>query len=305
MICARGKLFRAGSFAAAAAVVAIVGSARFNGEAWRGSGSRQAAHAKSAHARVACPVCHAGAERPSGSVCLDCHPPGKTAGDRLRVVERFSADRENSVARTVFRSKRRNIHEAHLRPGVSILYTAADERRQVIPRVEVGDAAAHSEVYEDAAAGALPADARTHLMDCVDCHNRTAHAFDAPSRALDRVLSDDTLSPSLPFIKRAGLELLLGRYAGRAEVLAGIRAGLARFYREREPETWEKRRAEIGGAAEVLAGIYQADWADYPDNLGHTRFPGCFRCHDGRHTSADGAVIPSDCRVCHELFGDR
>ncbi len=299
MIDVRGKLFRAGSFAAAVAVAAMFGSARFNGEAWPGSEAQHAAHAKSAHARVACRVCHAGGEQPSGRVCLDCHPPGKAAGDRLRVLEHFSADRENSVTRTVLRTKRRTIHEAHLRAGIFILYTASDEKRQVIPRVEVGDAAARSEVYEDRSAGALPGGARAHLMDCIDCHNRTAHAFDPPSRALDRVLSEDTLSPSLPYIKRAGLELLLRRYAGRAEALAAIRAGLALFYREQDPETYEKRRAEIRGAAEMLARIYQRDWADYPDNLGHTRFPGCFRCHDGRHTNAGGAAIPSDCRVCH------
>jgi hypothetical protein len=144
--------------------------------------------------------------------------------------------------------------------------------------------------------------AGAHAMDCTDCHNRTGHAFDPPSRSLDRVLSEDTLSPSLPFIKRAGLELLLGRYAGRAEALTRIRAGLARFYRERDPETYEKRRAEIGGAAEVLAGIYQREWGDYPDNLGHTRFPGCFRCHDGRQTSPSGVAIPGGCQTCHETL---
>ena len=183
---------------------------------------------------------------------------------------------------------------------LSIRFAATDAKRAAIRRVEVRD-----EVYEDREAGALPAGASTHLMDCIDCHNRTAHAFEPPSRALDRVLSEDTLSPSLPFIKRAGLELLLGRYAGHVEALAGIRAGLARFYREQDPEIYEKHRAEIGGVAEVLAGIYQRDWGDYPDNLGHTRFPGCFRCHDGRHTTARGAAIPSDCRTCHEMMGDQ
>jgi hypothetical protein len=26
-------------------------------------------------------------------------------------------------------------------------------------------------------------------------------------------------------------------------------------------------------------------WGTYPNNLGHTDFPGCFRCHDGSHSS--------------------
>lgn len=310
---ARRKLFRAAGLAAVVAVAAIVGSSPFPGEGRRGGMERHyAAHARSAHARVACRVCHVahpvpGGARPPARICLECHPPREAVEDGLRVAERFAADARNSrtvlLMRMGAKRKWRGIHGAHLRAGVSILYTAADAKRQVIPRVEVRDPVrGRSEVYEDADAGRLPAGASAHTMDCTDCHNRTAHAFEPPSRALDRVMSAETLSPSLPLIKQAGLELLLARYTGPNEVLAGIRNGLARFYRERDPDAYEKRRAEIGGAADVLARIYQRDWATYPDNLGHTGFPGCFRCHDGRHTTPRGAVIPSDCEACHELL---
>ena len=40
----------------------------------------------------------------------------------------------------------------------------------------------------------------------------------------------------------------------------------------------------------------------YPNNLGHTDFPGCFRCHDGSHAEAGGATINQDCGACHELI---
>ncbi len=41
----------------------------------------------------------------------------------------------------------------------------------------------------------------------------------------------------------------------------------------------------------------------YPNNLGHDPFPGCFRCHDGMHTTADGErSIESDCTTCHALL---
>jgi hypothetical protein len=43
-------------------------------------------------------------------------------------------------------------------------------------------------------------------------------------------------------------------------------------------------------------------WGTYPDNLGHTDFPGCFRCHDGNHSSADGRTISNDCATCHDLL---
>jgi hypothetical protein len=29
---------------------------------------------------------------------------------------------------------------------------------------------------------------------------------------------------------------------------------------------------------------------------------GCFRCHDGNHTSADGRTIKGDCDTCHTIL---
>jgi hypothetical protein len=40
----------------------------------------------------------------------------------------------------------------------------------------------------------------------------------------------------------------------------------------------------------------------HPNNLGHNDFPGCFRCHDASHTSADGQSITNDCDTCHNLL---
>ena len=41
-------------------------------------------------------------------------------------------------------------------------------------------------------------------------------------------------------------------------------------------------------------------WGTYPNNLGHMDFPGCFRCHDGSHTAANGKTITQDCNTCHQ-----
>ena len=37
-------------------------------------------------------------------------------------------------------------------------------------------------------------------------------------------------------------------------------------------------------------------------NIGHTDFPGCFRCHDGSHNAKDGKSISQDCNACHNLL---
>jgi hypothetical protein len=31
-------------------------------------------------------------------------------------------------------------------------------------------------------------------------------------------------------------------------------------------------------------------------------YPGCFRCHDGSHTSKDGKTLSNDCSLCHNLL---
>jgi hypothetical protein len=44
-----------------------------------------------------------------------------------------------------------------------------------------------------------------------------------------------------------------------------------------------------------------ADWSAYPENIGHWRSPGCFRCHDGLHESNDGRTISTSCDTCHAI----
>jgi hypothetical protein len=43
-------------------------------------------------------------------------------------------------------------------------------------------------------------------------------------------------------------------------------------------------------------------WGTYPNNLGHTDYPGCFRCHDGSHATADKKTITQDCSTCHQML---
>jgi hypothetical protein len=41
-------------------------------------------------------------------------------------------------------------------------------------------------------------------------------------------------------------------------------------------------------------------WGTYPSNLGHTDAPGCFRCHDDSHSTAQKKTITQDCGACHQ-----
>jgi hypothetical protein len=43
-------------------------------------------------------------------------------------------------------------------------------------------------------------------------------------------------------------------------------------------------------------------WGVYPNNIGHTDYTGCFRCHDDRTGDKAGRTIPQDCTTCHQLL---
>jgi hypothetical protein len=71
----------------------------------------------------------------------------------------------------------------------------------------------------------------------------------------------------------------------------------------------ETYQAEIQAAVATLQDIYnqivfqeqKIDWNTHPDNLGHKDFPGCFRCHDGKHLTGDEEAIRLECNLCHSV----
>ena len=147
-------------------------------------------------------------------------------------------------------------------------------------------------------------------MDSIDCHNRPAHAFELPENAVDQRMSRGLVSPELPFIRKKALELLKANYPDRETAQKQIEEGINNYYRMAYPEIYNGKRALVEQSADNVAKIYlrnifpemKVNWGVHPNNLGHNDFPGCFRCHDGSHTSADGQTISNDCNACHNLL---
>ena len=47
----------------------------------------------------------------------------------------------------------------------------------------------------------------------------------------------------------------------------------------------------------------KVNWRTYPNDIGHSLYTGCFRCHDEKHkTSAGQTVRASDCKSCHTII---
>jgi formate-dependent nitrite reductase cytochrome c552 subunit len=249
----------------------------------------------------------------SAETCEQCHSRDKAAGPRLRVISHFKDDEANSRTETVLLMQvgggaYGGIHGAHLGPGIRIRYAAADKKRQEIPWVEYRSATGTRTYVASGAKpesiGAMP----VFEMQCVDCHNRAAHSFETPERAIDDAMAHGEIATGLPHVKKAGLELLKGSYSSGDEAAQKIPAALASFYQRQLPEAAAKRSEEIRFTGQSVAAIYRRNvfpdlkvtWGTYPNNMGHTDYPGCFRCHDDSHSTSDKKTITQDCGSCHQ-----
>jgi hypothetical protein len=147
-------------------------------------------------------------------------------------------------------------------------------------------------------------------MDCMDCHNRPAHSYDLPERGVDKAMAAGLISSALPFAKKKGVEILKGNYLTREEAAQKIPAAFAKYYQDAYPAIFAQRQAEISQSGKQLLEVWNRNifpemkvtWGAYPMNIGHTDFPGCFRCHDGGHNAQDGKSISQDCNACHNLL---
>jgi formate-dependent nitrite reductase cytochrome c552 subunit len=183
----------------------------------------------------------------------------------------------------------------------------------VIPQVTYTDDSGKVTVYNSTDVKVKPEDlarGEHRDMDCMDCHNRPTHIFQLPERALDLAMTQGSISPKLPFIKKEALEALKRQYPDHPTAEREIATFLDNFYRTGYVQVYAADSIALKNAIGAVQSIYAQNifpemkitWGTYPNNLGHTDFPGCFRCHDGNHTSADGRTISNDCATCHDLL---
>jgi hypothetical protein len=97
--------------------------------------------------------------------------------------------------------------------------------------------------------------------------------------------------------------LLKAEYKSRQEAESAIAAGFAKNYAGVD-------QASVDQAVKTVKAIYNRNvfpemkvtWGTYINNLGHTDFPGCFRCHDDGHVAKGGEKVSQDCDSCHRLL---
>ena len=201
----------------------------------------------------------------------------------------------------------------HIANANTIEYIARDSGRQDIPWVRPTDRSGKVTVYQSADNPLKPeqlAAAHPRVMDCIDCHNRPTHIYHAPVDSVDAALRSNRIDHNLPYIKKEAVQTLTKTYPSTDQALSSIARILTTFYQTNYPRLTKTNPQLVAAAVTEVQRIYQhnffpdmkVNWRAYPDHIGHMNFSGCFRCHDGNHTSADGKSIVHDCNACHTII---
>ena len=259
--------------------------------------------------------------RPAQQTCEQCHWPAKFWGEQLATRAHYASDERNTRREINLliktggggvRGLSQGIHW-HMNISEKVWYIASDERRQVIPWMRAEDSSGRVTEYTSTD-NPLTAEQRQRAemrrMDCVDCHNRPSHRYLPPSRAVDLSLEAGSIPANLPFIKKVAVEAMVQPYATAAEADRGIERYIRAFYEKEYPAVAKAYEERVRPAVEEVKRAFhrnffpemKVNWQVYPDNIGHKEFPGCFRCHDGKHVNEQGIPLNSSCSICHDFL---
>ncbi len=257
--------------------------------------------------------------RPARDTCEQCHWPDRFVGDRLKVNTTYDNDEESTELKTVLLlrvggiegRKAHGIHW-HVDPEHTIRYRS-DETREQIYEVELtGPDGATKTFYaggDPANGDATEGEGIWRTMDCVDCHNRPTHIYQLPAEAVDDAIQQGRIDRSLPYVRRQAVKAIQQSYDSQEAAREGIGSALKAYYDEHYPDIGGDD-PRVTATADALVGIYSRNvfpamnvgWGTYPNHIGHVDFPGCFRCHNDEHATADGEAISQDCDTCHTLL---
>jgi hypothetical protein len=258
--------------------------------------------------------------RPARDTCEQCHWPEKFHGDKIQQKFEYADDEQNTETVTTLRihvgggSERLGLATGihwHMSVANRVEYIAADDKRQVIPWVQLTDASGN--VREYMAEGVTREDLEgreRRVMDCMDCHNRPSHPMAASAeRAVDAVIARGEIPRTLPFVRREAVKAVKGTYSGESAALDAIAMALRDFYRTEHQNVYMSRRQDVEKAVAAAQRVYQRNvfpemnvgFGTYPNNIGHMDVPGCFRCHDEGHKTPEGRTISQDCETCHTI----
>ena len=260
--------------------------------------------------------------RPARETCEKCHWTQAFYFDQVKIITHFGNDPANTPEKTVLAL---SIGGGLAREGLGygihwhvqnpVTFIAQGPDSQVIPWVSA-TINGKQVVYKDPTAGLTDKDiaaAKKKTMDCIDCHNVVTHGFASPETVVDTVLTQKLADARLPSFRAKAVSAISANLGDSVKMNAALDA-LANSYAN-DPALPADVKKAAGPSVKAVkdyatkSAFPQAKiiWSTYPNNVGHKDFPGCFRCHDGRHVTSDAGVPPErkvirlHCNICHNI----
>jgi len=263
--------------------------------------------------------------RPERQTCEECHRPEMFHGDKLYIKDRFLPDEKNTHVQTVLLMKigsggyegrkAQGIHW-HISEKHQVSYRHIDAAQEDIVEVWLKDGGQkthfYKSTYSEGELESFTSFGTVRQMDCMDCHNRPTHVFRSADEALDEKIAIGLISRDIPFIKRQAHEAISHDYDTIENALIGISKTVTMWYKNNYPDFFAQNKSLIYDAISGIQRAYQENifpemnvhWETYKDFIGHKDGTGCFRCHDGKHATAEGELVSHDCESCHIILAD-
>jgi hypothetical protein len=263
--------------------------------------------------------------RPAQETCEQCHWPKQFFSEKEIKNTYFMSDEKNTrwSLNLLIKIGGGNIEAGptsgihwHMNIANELTYIPADSARQVIPWIRSKHPDGKVTIYKstestlsDEELGKRP----VRRMDCIDCHNRPTHIYQSPARSVNHVMELGWIDPSLPGVKALSVRALEYPYSSTATAMDSIKLTVEEYYASKDPALASSHRGAIERTVEELRKIYsrnyfpfmRVNWKTYTDNIGHMYYPGCFRCHDGKHVSESGVALSKDCNMCHTILAQQ
>ncbi|HSM25539.1 MAG TPA: NapC/NirT family cytochrome c [Anaerolineaceae bacterium] len=256
--------------------------------------------------------------RPARDVCETCHFPQVFTNDTLIEFPHFAQDVNNTetttylIMKTGGGSEREGLgYGIHWHIENPVLFYPTDERMQEIPYIRVihndGTFTEYFDTETDFDFSQVIEEDLVN-MDCMSCHNRTAHLIEYPDRAVEDMLTRGEINKDIPYIRNYAATALKGNFQSYEDARANFEK-LIPNYEQNFPIAYAKYRPDLEATVEALWNFYQNNafldqkmkWDTHPDNSQHLNSPGCFRCHDGKHLSPENEAVRLECNLCHSI----
>jgi hypothetical protein len=260
--------------------------------------------------------------RPARETCEECHWPEKFYARQLRIERHYLADADNTEWDIHLQMKtgpsisalglQEGIHW-HINPDIKIEYVATTPDREIIPWVRYTNVkTGEVQVYIDPENELEPGQMDTlelRMMDCMDCHNRPSHNYQTPMFAVNSAITAGEIPKELPEIKLMAMDAMNRQYSTTDSAMMGIENIITEYYASAYEDIFNTQPEMISKAIKGIQEAYKKNifpemkvkWNAYPNHIGHMEFNGCFRCHNDRHSTEEGRLIPLDCNLCHSI----